>query len=75
MRIFSSQIQEWIVEFGCDRLFITIRTDVAWYRLARYAHPSLLSIWSRILGKLPSTKFGTGTCSFAWRKDKETDNC
>ena len=36
MRIFSSQIQEWLVEFSCDKLFITIRTDVAWYRLARY---------------------------------------
>jgi hypothetical protein len=34
MRIFSSQIQEWLVEYSCDRLFITIRTDVAWYRLA-----------------------------------------
>jgi len=34
MRIYSSQIQEWLVEYSCDRLFITIRTDVAWYRLA-----------------------------------------
>lgn len=33
MRIFSSQIQEWIVEFSCDMLFISIRTDAAWYRL------------------------------------------
>ena len=30
-----SQIQEWIVEFGCDMLFITFRTDVAWYRLSK----------------------------------------
>ena len=37
MRIYSSQIQEWLVEYSCDRLFITIRTDVAWYRLAEYA--------------------------------------
>lgn len=37
MRIYSSQIQEWVVEFSCDMLFISIRTDVAWYRLARPA--------------------------------------
>ena len=30
-----SQIQEWIVEYGCDMLFITFRTDVAWYRLSK----------------------------------------
>ncbi len=29
-----SQIQEWVVEFGCDTLFISFRTDVAWYRLS-----------------------------------------
>eukprot|EP00884_Botryococcus_braunii_P022842 jgi/Botrbrau1/9241/Bobra.180_1s0003.1 len=32
-----SQIQEWIVEFSCDMLFISIRTDAAWYRLVRPA--------------------------------------
>lgn len=32
-----SQIQEWVVEFGCDMLLISIRTDVAWYRLSRWA--------------------------------------
>ena len=30
-----SQIQEWVVEYGCDMLFITFRTDVAWYRLSK----------------------------------------
>lgn len=30
-----SQIQEWVVEFGCDMLFISFRTDVAWYRLSK----------------------------------------
>ena len=34
MRMYLSQIREWVVEFGADMLFITIRTDVAWYRLA-----------------------------------------
>ncbi|KAK9918243.1 hypothetical protein WJX75_002529 [Coccomyxa subellipsoidea] len=29
-----SQVQEWVVEFGCDMLLISIRTDVAWYRLS-----------------------------------------
>ena len=31
-----SQVQEWVVEFGCDMLLISIRTDVAWYRLSRW---------------------------------------
>lgn len=34
MRMYLSQIREWVVEFGADMLFITIRTDVAWYRLS-----------------------------------------
>ncbi|CAD7705413.1 unnamed protein product [Ostreobium quekettii] len=33
MRVFVSQIREWIAECTCDMLFISIRTDVAWYRL------------------------------------------
>jgi DNA (cytosine-5)-methyltransferase 1 len=33
MRMYLSQIREWVVEFGADMLFITIRTDVSWYRL------------------------------------------
>lgn len=35
MRMYLSQIREWIVEFSCDMLFISMRTDVAWYRLAK----------------------------------------
>ena len=42
MRVFSSQIQEWIVEYSCDMLFMSIRTDVAWYRLSRYSIPHLM---------------------------------
>jgi DNA (cytosine-5)-methyltransferase 1 len=34
MRMYLSQIREWVVEFGAEMLFITIRTDVAWYRLS-----------------------------------------
>ncbi len=34
MRLYLSQIREWVVECGCDTLSISIRTDVAWYRLA-----------------------------------------
>ena len=35
MRMYLSQIREWIVEFSCDQLFISIRTDVAWWALPR----------------------------------------
>eukprot|EP00955_Chlamydomonas_euryale_P098086 365123-Chlamydomonas_euryale.AAC.26 len=35
MRLYLSQIKEWVVEAGCDQLSISIRTDVAWYRLVR----------------------------------------
>lgn len=34
MRMYLSQIREWVVDFGADMLFISIRTDVAWYRLS-----------------------------------------
>ncbi|GAX75038.1 hypothetical protein CEUSTIGMA_g2482.t1 [Chlamydomonas eustigma] len=34
MRLYLSQIREWVVECGCETLSISIRTDVAWYRLA-----------------------------------------
>ncbi|KAL0027901.1 hypothetical protein WJX79_001540 [Trebouxia sp. C0005] len=37
MRLYLSQIREWIVEFSCDMLFISMRTDVAWYRLSQPA--------------------------------------
>ena len=38
-----SQIQEWIVEFSCDMLFISLRTDVAWYRLSKCASTFLVN--------------------------------
>lgn len=31
MRMYLSQIREWVVDFGADMLFISIRTDVAWW--------------------------------------------
>lgn len=34
MRLYLSQIKEWVVDFGADMLFISIRTDIAWYRLS-----------------------------------------
>ena len=41
MRMYLSQIREWIVEFSCDQLFISIRTDVAWWALPRSLSPCL----------------------------------
>ncbi|KAK4740996.1 hypothetical protein SAY87_024584 [Trapa incisa] len=39
--IYISAIKEWMIEFGSSMVFISIRTDVAWYRLGepskRYA--------------------------------------
>ena len=37
MRVFLSQIREWVVDFSADLLFISLRTDVAWYRLTKCA--------------------------------------
>jgi hypothetical protein len=37
MRMYLSQIREWVVEFSADMLFISIRTDAAWYRLVKPA--------------------------------------
>ena len=34
MRLYLSQIKEWVVDFGADMLFISIRTEIAWYRLS-----------------------------------------
>lgn len=34
MRMYLSQIREWVVEVSADMLFITLRTDIAWYRLS-----------------------------------------
>ncbi|KAG8641192.1 hypothetical protein MANES_13G119400v8 [Manihot esculenta] len=33
--IFLSAIKEWMIEFGSSMVFISIRTDMAWYRLGR----------------------------------------
>lgn len=30
-----SQIRDWVVEYSADMLFISIRTDAAWYKLCR----------------------------------------
>ena len=35
MRVYLSQIREWVVEVSADTLFISLRTDVAWYRLSK----------------------------------------
>ena len=35
MRLYLSEIREWVVEFSADMLFISMRTDVAWYRLSK----------------------------------------
>ncbi|KFK37543.1 dna methyltransferase 2 [Arabis alpina] len=35
MIIFLSQIKEWMIEFGGELISISIRTDMAWYRLGR----------------------------------------
>ena len=41
-----SQVQEWVLEFCADMLYISIRTDVAWYRLTQCA-PALLPSLAR----------------------------
>ncbi|KAF3571128.1 hypothetical protein F2Q69_00062789 [Brassica cretica] len=35
MPVFLSQIKEWMIEWGCSTISISIRTDVAWYRLGK----------------------------------------
>ncbi|XP_074575215.1 DNA (cytosine-5)-methyltransferase 1B-like [Curcuma longa] len=35
--IYLSAIKEWMIEFGASMIFISIRTDVAWYRLGKPA--------------------------------------
>ncbi|CAN8255576.1 unnamed protein product [Cochlearia groenlandica] len=35
MTIFLSQIKEWMIEYGSTMLSISIRTDMAWYRLGK----------------------------------------
>ncbi|KAJ8647391.1 hypothetical protein MRB53_000414 [Persea americana] len=34
-RVYLSAIKEWMIEFGSSMVFISIRTDMAWYRLGR----------------------------------------
>ncbi|XP_059647244.1 DNA (cytosine-5)-methyltransferase 1 [Cornus florida] len=33
--IYLSPIKEWVIEFGSSMVFISIRTDMAWYRLGK----------------------------------------
>ncbi|CAL5329866.1 unnamed protein product [Camellia sinensis] len=35
--IYLSAIKEWVIEFGSSMIFISIRTDMAWYRLGKPA--------------------------------------
>ena len=44
MVLFLSDIKEWVAEFGCDMLRISIRTDVAWYCLDKYALVGCLAL-------------------------------
>ncbi|KAK8921992.1 DNA (cytosine-5)-methyltransferase 1A [Platanthera zijinensis] len=37
--IYLSAIKEWMIEFGSSMIFISVRTDVAWYRLGKPAKP------------------------------------
>eukprot|EP00899_Mesostigma_viride_P026525 jgi/Mesvir1/7057/Mv09173-RA.1 len=37
IRIFLSEIKEWVVEYGAGMLFVSVRTDGAWYRLGQPA--------------------------------------
>ena len=49
-----SQVQEWVLEFCADMLYISIRTDVAWYRLTQCAPalPPSLARWRHVLTAL-----------------------
>ncbi|CAH9093886.1 unnamed protein product [Cuscuta epithymum] len=35
LAIYLSAIKEWVIEFGSSMVFISIRTDMAWYRLGK----------------------------------------
>lgn len=48
MRIYLSQIKEWMVEFACDMCFIVIRTDCAWYKI-RTVHSAYAGWFEPIL--------------------------
>lgn len=48
MRVYLSQIKEWMVEFACDMCFIIVRTDCAWYKI-RSVHASYSGWFEPIL--------------------------
>jgi DNA (cytosine-5)-methyltransferase 1 len=35
IRLYLGAVKEWMIEFGAGMLFLSIRTDGAWYRLAK----------------------------------------
>jgi hypothetical protein len=48
MRLYLSQIKEWMVEYACDICFIMFRTDCAWYKI-RSVHESYKGWFEPIL--------------------------
>jgi hypothetical protein len=63
-----SQIQEWVVEFGCDMLLISFRTDVAWYRLTKCALAAVFFCndeWPGLVQKL-AISWVLGSCLDVW---------
>eukprot|EP00897_Mesotaenium_endlicherianum_P010338 jgi/Mesen1/9332/ME000061S08775 len=41
IRIYLSAVKEWMIEFGASMVFISFRTDIAWYRLGKPAQQYL----------------------------------
>jgi hypothetical protein len=48
MRLYLSQIKEWMVEYACDMCFIMFRTDCAWYKI-RSVHETYRGWFAPIL--------------------------
>lgn len=48
MRVYLSQIKEWMLEIAADMVFIVVRTDCAWYKV-RTVHPAYEGWFSPIL--------------------------
>lgn len=48
MRVYLSQIKEWMLEIAADMVFIVFRTDCAWYKV-RTVHPAYEGWFSPIL--------------------------
>ena len=48
MRVYMSQIKEWMLEIAADMVFIVVRTDCAWYKV-RTVHPAYEGWFSPIL--------------------------